>query len=244
MKALIVGGTGPARPVLANGLIERGYKVTIFHRGTHEIPEIVPEVAHIHGDPHFRERIEGAFGDHTFDVVIAIYGRMRFVAAALALVVFALFLLALRSSPPEPRGVHEAHNSWKHQQPTQASPSPSAIPLRPIAPQISQAPSTPGSDNAEYDSQKRNKWDAIAPPTWSNWMLAVFAVVAAIIGLRTLGKIRDQTKAAVVALRINRVAASAARRSADTLKGRWSIWSALGYLSTLYDSRVFNEVNH
>ena len=84
MKALIVGGTGPSGPFLANGLIERGYKVTIFHRGTHEIPEIVPEVAHIHGDPHFRETIEAALGDRTFDVVIATYGRIRFVAAALA----------------------------------------------------------------------------------------------------------------------------------------------------------------
>ena len=84
MKALIVGGTGPSGPFLANGLIERGYKVTIFHRGTHEIPEIVPEVAHIHGDPHFRETIEAGLGDRTFDVVIATYGRIRFVAAALA----------------------------------------------------------------------------------------------------------------------------------------------------------------
>ncbi len=82
MKALIVGGTGPSGPFLANGLIERGYKVTIFHRGTHEILEIVPEVAHIHGDPHFRETIEAALGDRTFDVVIATYGRIRFVAAA------------------------------------------------------------------------------------------------------------------------------------------------------------------
>src|ERR1700681_33962 len=84
MKALIVGGTGPSGPFLANGLIERGYQVTIFHRGTHEIPEIVPEVAHIHGDPHFRETIEAALGDRTFDVVIATYGRIRFVAEALA----------------------------------------------------------------------------------------------------------------------------------------------------------------
>jgi nucleoside-diphosphate-sugar epimerase len=84
MKALIVGGTGPSGPFLANGLIERGYKVTIFHRGTHEIPEIVPEVAHIHGDPHFRETIEAALGDRTFDVVIATYGRIRFVAEALS----------------------------------------------------------------------------------------------------------------------------------------------------------------
>jgi predicted nucleic acid-binding protein len=84
MKALIVGGTGPSGPFLANGLIERGYQVTIFHRGTHEIPEIVPEVAHIHGDPHFRETIEAALGDRAFDVVIATYGRTRFVAEALA----------------------------------------------------------------------------------------------------------------------------------------------------------------
>ena len=40
MKALIVGGTGPSGPFLANGLIERGYQVTIFHRGTHEIPRL------------------------------------------------------------------------------------------------------------------------------------------------------------------------------------------------------------
>ena len=38
MKALIVGGTGPTGPFIVNGLIERGYEVTIFHRGTHEIP--------------------------------------------------------------------------------------------------------------------------------------------------------------------------------------------------------------
>src|SRR5260370_33489490 len=82
MKALIVGGTGPSGPFLANGLIERGYKVTIFHRGTHEIPEIVPEVAHIHGDPHFRDTIEAALGDRTFDVGTTPYGPIRFAAPA------------------------------------------------------------------------------------------------------------------------------------------------------------------
>jgi nucleoside-diphosphate-sugar epimerase len=84
LKALIVGGTGPSGPFLANGLIGRGYKVTIFHRGTHEIPEIPPEVEHIHGDPHFRETIESAIGDRIYDVVIATYGRIRFVAEAFA----------------------------------------------------------------------------------------------------------------------------------------------------------------
>ena len=83
MKALIVGGTGPTGPFLAQGLIQRGFKVTIFHRGTHEIPEIPPEVEHLHGDPHFRETIESVIGDRTYDVVIATYGRIRFVAEAL-----------------------------------------------------------------------------------------------------------------------------------------------------------------
>ena len=55
MKALVVGGTGPTGPYIVNGLLERGYEVAIFHRGTHEIPEIPPEVEHIHGDPHFLE---------------------------------------------------------------------------------------------------------------------------------------------------------------------------------------------
>ena len=83
MKALVVGGTGPTGPFIVNGLIERGYDVTIFHRGTHEIPEIPPEVEHIHGDPHFRETIDEALGDRTFDLAVVTYGRIRFVAEAL-----------------------------------------------------------------------------------------------------------------------------------------------------------------
>ena len=83
MKALVVGGTGPSGPFLVNGLIERGYEVTIFHRGTHEIPEIPAGIEHIHGDPHFTETISEAVGKRTFDVVIATYGRIRFIAEAL-----------------------------------------------------------------------------------------------------------------------------------------------------------------
>ena len=83
-SALVVGGTGPTGPFVVNGLIERGYQVTIFHRGTHEVPEIPPEVTHIHGDPHFPETIDAALGRPTFDVTVAAYGRLRHVAAALA----------------------------------------------------------------------------------------------------------------------------------------------------------------
>ncbi|HKV53900.1 MAG TPA: hypothetical protein VJN94_04590 [Candidatus Binataceae bacterium] len=83
-NALVVGGTGPSGPFLVNGLRERGFKVAIMHRGTHEIPEIPPDTEHIHGDPHFRETLESAIGGRTFDVVIATYGRIRVIAEALA----------------------------------------------------------------------------------------------------------------------------------------------------------------
>ncbi|MGH7961957.1 MAG: NAD-dependent epimerase/dehydratase family protein [Candidatus Binatia bacterium] len=83
MKALVVGGTGPTGPFVVNGLLQRGYEVTIFHRGTHEIPEIPPEVEHIHGDPHFRETLDEALAGRSFDVAVAAYGRIRFVAESL-----------------------------------------------------------------------------------------------------------------------------------------------------------------
>jgi len=83
MKALVVGGTGPTGPYLVNGLLERGYEVTIFHRGTHEIPEIPPEVEHIHGDPHFLETIEESLAGRTFDLAVVTYGRVRYLAQAL-----------------------------------------------------------------------------------------------------------------------------------------------------------------
>jgi len=82
--ALVIGGTGPSGQFLVNGLRERGYEVTIFHRGTHEIPEIPPDVEHIHADPHFRETFDAAIGKRTFDVVIATYGRIRVLAEATA----------------------------------------------------------------------------------------------------------------------------------------------------------------
>jgi len=84
MKALVVGGTGPTGPFIVNGLITRGFEVSIFHRGTHEADEIPPEVEHIHGDPHFQETIDEAMKGRTFDVAIATYGRIRFIAESLA----------------------------------------------------------------------------------------------------------------------------------------------------------------
>jgi nucleoside-diphosphate-sugar epimerase len=81
--ALLVGGSGPTGPHVVAGLAERGYAVTVLHRGTHEAPELAP-YEHLHADPHFREPLEEALAGRTFDVAIAAYGRIRVVADALA----------------------------------------------------------------------------------------------------------------------------------------------------------------
>lgn len=78
-RALVVGGTGPTGPHILQGLLDRGYETAIFHRGTHEPPDL-PEVEHIHGDPHFEETIAEALDGREFDLVVAMYGRIRFIA--------------------------------------------------------------------------------------------------------------------------------------------------------------------
>ncbi|GGZ16346.1 hypothetical protein GCM10011614_33910 [Novosphingobium colocasiae] len=83
MRALVIGGTGPTGPFIVNGLLARGYKVAILHRGNHELDEIPPEVEHIHVDPHFSEALEEGLKGREFDLCIATYGRLRLVAEAM-----------------------------------------------------------------------------------------------------------------------------------------------------------------
>jgi nucleoside-diphosphate-sugar epimerase len=81
VKALVIGGTGPTGPYVVNGLLERGYKVTIMHGGFHEV-EFAEPVEHLHGDPHFKETLEETLGNRSFDLIIFTYGRLRFVVEA------------------------------------------------------------------------------------------------------------------------------------------------------------------
>jgi nucleoside-diphosphate-sugar epimerase len=81
--ALVIGGTGPTGPPLVDGLLARGYEVTLFHTGRHELPD-GPDIPHIHGDPFDAEGIASALGERHFDVVIATYGRVRLLAEHLA----------------------------------------------------------------------------------------------------------------------------------------------------------------
>lgn len=82
-SALLVGGTGPTGPHIVRGLLDRGYDVTVLHRGAHELPEL-DGLEHIHADPHFREALDVALATRSFDVAVATYGRLRHVADALA----------------------------------------------------------------------------------------------------------------------------------------------------------------
>ncbi|HEY7380254.1 MAG TPA: hypothetical protein VH572_03520 [Gaiella sp.] len=82
-NALVIGGTGPTGPFVVEGLHERGFDVTILHGGQHEVEFSVPDVRHIHADPHFEETLREGLGDETFDLVVAQYGRLRIVADVL-----------------------------------------------------------------------------------------------------------------------------------------------------------------
>jgi nucleoside-diphosphate-sugar epimerase len=79
MKALVIGGSGPTGPHVLTGLLDRGYDVTMLHRGVHEPPDL-PDVRHVHADPHFAEPLLAAIGPMSFDVIIAMYGRVKAIA--------------------------------------------------------------------------------------------------------------------------------------------------------------------
>jgi nucleoside-diphosphate-sugar epimerase len=83
VRALVVGGTGPTGPYVVNGLIARGYEVTILHTGRHESNENPTEVVHIHTDPFDSEATGQALGRQHFDLGVVMYGRLRDLAPLL-----------------------------------------------------------------------------------------------------------------------------------------------------------------
>lgn len=77
--ALVIGGTGPTGPGVVQGLLDRGFEVTVLHGGQHEA-DLPAQVPHVHADPHFAETLEPALGGRSFDLVVAQYGRLRIIA--------------------------------------------------------------------------------------------------------------------------------------------------------------------
>ena len=83
MKILVIGGSGSTGVPVLEGLLARGHDVVMLHRGVHE-PAELPEVEHIHADPHFAETLSEAIGNRSFDVVLAMYGRVSVIAEVFA----------------------------------------------------------------------------------------------------------------------------------------------------------------
>jgi nucleoside-diphosphate-sugar epimerase len=79
-RVLVVGGTGPTGIPLVRGLVARDADVTILHRGQHERAETPDAVVHLHADPYDDDSLHAVFEDSAFDVVVAMYGRLRRIA--------------------------------------------------------------------------------------------------------------------------------------------------------------------
>ena len=79
-RALVVGGTGPTGVPIVAGLVERGYDVTILHRGLHERDDTPGSVRHLHHDPYDDDGLRAGLGDETYDLAVVMYGRLRRIA--------------------------------------------------------------------------------------------------------------------------------------------------------------------
>ena len=80
MRILVIGGTGPTGTPIVSKLVDHGHDVTILHRGTHERPETPPVVEHVHADPFDERSFRDAVAGRTWDVIAAMYGRLRRIA--------------------------------------------------------------------------------------------------------------------------------------------------------------------
>jgi len=83
VHVLVIGGTGPTGVPLVQGLLDRGHRVTILHRGTHERAETPEAVEHVHADPFDEGALRGALSGTHYDVTYAMYGRLRVIAGVL-----------------------------------------------------------------------------------------------------------------------------------------------------------------
>jgi nucleoside-diphosphate-sugar epimerase len=75
-----VGGTGPTGVWIVRGLLERGWEVTILHRGAHERDETPAQVQHLHADPYDAAELGPVLAERRDDLVVAMYGRLRTIA--------------------------------------------------------------------------------------------------------------------------------------------------------------------
>lgn len=79
MKILIIGGTGPTGLPLVLDLLRRNHDVTIMNRGLHAKAEL-DGVETIIADPYDEASLGKALEGQSWDVIVAMYGRLRRIA--------------------------------------------------------------------------------------------------------------------------------------------------------------------
>jgi nucleoside-diphosphate-sugar epimerase len=80
VNVLVVGGTGPTGIPLVRSLVASGHHVTLLNRGLHPSPETPAAVRQRRADPYDDASLAAALEGTTWDVVVAMYGRLRRVA--------------------------------------------------------------------------------------------------------------------------------------------------------------------
>ena len=83
VHVLLIGGGGPTGPLIIDGLLERGFRVTVLNRGVRP-QHRADQVEALHADPHFGEPVADALAGRRFDAVVASYGRLRVLVPILA----------------------------------------------------------------------------------------------------------------------------------------------------------------
>jgi hypothetical protein len=65
--------------LVVKGLLDRKCKVTILHTGKHEV-KLPNSVEHLHGNVHLLDSLKETLGNRTYDIIIGMYGRLRYLA--------------------------------------------------------------------------------------------------------------------------------------------------------------------
>lgn len=118
MKVLLIGGAGVTGTVIARKLLQNHCHVSILHRGLHKA-DLPDTVARIHADPNDKDALAAALAGQSFDAVVALYGRLRYVIQALQGVTSRV--ISVGGAAPVYKGWGEmtAPNPWET---TQATP--------------------------------------------------------------------------------------------------------------------------
>lgn len=117
MRVLVIGGAGVTGTPIVNGLLKRHCEITVLGRGQRALP-FGDKVKTLIADPYAKDSIVPALAGKQFDVAIATYGRLRYVAQGLT--GHTTRLISVGGAAPIYTGWGEmtSPNPWETTQPT------------------------------------------------------------------------------------------------------------------------------